>query len=92
MYIYIYIYIYIYMYVYMVFIAQGFLEVAIESWPEWNLSDVTFSFSINVILPSVDVFLVRHSLTVFQYCLVSVTLLTSTLISRFLEKSFLVFL
>ena len=34
MYIYIYIYIYIYMYIYMVFITEGFFEVAIESWPE----------------------------------------------------------
>ena len=24
----------------MVFIAAGFFEVAIESWPEWNLSGI----------------------------------------------------
>ena len=32
------IYIYIYIYIYMVFITEGFLEVAIESWPEWDLN------------------------------------------------------
>ena len=46
-YIYIYIYIYIhsfrcifsiYLYIYMVFITEGFFEVAIESWPEWDLN------------------------------------------------------
>ena len=26
------------MYVYMVFTSERFLEVAIESWPEWNLN------------------------------------------------------
>ena len=35
MYIYIYIYIYI---LYMVFTTEGFLEVAIECWPEWDLN------------------------------------------------------
>ena len=25
-------------YIYMVFTTEGFLEVAIESWPEWNLN------------------------------------------------------
>ena len=29
---------YIYIYIYMVFIAEGFLEVAIESLPEWDLN------------------------------------------------------
>ena len=37
-YIYIYIYIFIYIYIYMVFTTEGFLEVAIESWPEWDLN------------------------------------------------------
>ena len=45
-YIYLYIYIYIYMYIYicmyihiyMVFTTDGFFEVAIESWPEWDLN------------------------------------------------------
>ena len=32
------IYIYIYIYLYMVFTTEGFLEVAIESWPEWDLN------------------------------------------------------
>ena len=39
-YIYIYIYIYIYKYIYMVFITEGFFEVAIESWPEWDIYDM----------------------------------------------------
>ena len=30
--------IYIYIYLYMVFTTEGFLEVAIESWPEWDLN------------------------------------------------------
>ena len=34
----IYTYIYIYMYIYVVFTTEGFLEVAIESWPEWDLN------------------------------------------------------
>ena len=44
MYVYIYIYIYIsvplslYIDIYMVFTTEGFLEVAIESWPEWDLN------------------------------------------------------
>ena len=50
MYIYIYIYLYIYIYIYryryryidiniyMVFTTDGFLEVAIESWAEWDLN------------------------------------------------------
>ena len=40
MYMYIYIYsIYIYIHhIYMVFTTKGFFEVAIESWPEWNLN------------------------------------------------------
>ena len=25
-------------YIYMVFITEGFFEVAIESWPEWDLN------------------------------------------------------
>ena len=29
---------YIYIYVYIVFTTEGFLEVAIESWPEWDLN------------------------------------------------------
>ena len=29
---------YIYIYIYMVFTTDGFLEVAIESWPEWDLN------------------------------------------------------
>ena len=36
-YIYIYIYIYI-IFIYMVFTSEGSFEVAIESWPEWNLN------------------------------------------------------
>ena len=32
------IYIYIYIYIYMVFITEGFFEVATESWPEWDLN------------------------------------------------------
>ena len=28
----------IYIYIYMAFTTEGFLEVAIESWPEWDLS------------------------------------------------------
>ena len=35
--IYIYIYLYIYIYIYIVFSTDGFFEVAIESWPEWDL-------------------------------------------------------
>ena len=31
---YTYIFLYIYIYIYMVFTAEGFFEVAIESWPE----------------------------------------------------------
>ena len=44
MYMYAYIYIYIsvplslYIDIYMVFTTEGFLEVAIESWPEWDLN------------------------------------------------------
>ena len=45
MYIYIYTYKLVYIYVftciyniYIVFTTEGFSEVAIESWPEWNLS------------------------------------------------------
>ena len=30
--------IYIYIYICMVFTTEGFLEVAIESWPEWDLN------------------------------------------------------
>ena len=30
--------VYIYIYIYMVFTTEGFLEVAIESWPEWDLN------------------------------------------------------
>ena len=26
------------MYIYVVFTTEGFLEVAIESWPEWDLN------------------------------------------------------
>ena len=38
-YIYIYIYIYIYTYtIYIVFTNEGFLEIAVESWPEWDLN------------------------------------------------------
>ena len=33
-----YIYIYIYVYIYMAFTAEGILEVATESWPQWNLN------------------------------------------------------
>ena len=29
---------YVCMYVCMVFITEGFFEVAIESWPEWDLN------------------------------------------------------
>ena len=28
----------IYIYIYMVFTTEGLLEVAIESWPEWDLN------------------------------------------------------
>ena len=31
-------YIYMYIHTYMVFTTEGFLEVAIESWPEWDLN------------------------------------------------------
>ena len=34
----IYIYTYIYIYIYMVFATEGLFEVAIESWPEWDLN------------------------------------------------------
>ena len=27
-----------YVYIYMVFTTEGFFEVAIEKWPEWNLN------------------------------------------------------
>ena len=33
-----YIYINIYMCVYMLFTIEGFFEVAIESWPKWDLN------------------------------------------------------
>ena len=26
------------MYIYMVFITHGFFDIAIESWPEWDLN------------------------------------------------------
>ena len=42
-YIYIYAYIYIYMYIYMIFSTKGFLEVTIESWPEWDLNRKTLN-------------------------------------------------
>ena len=29
---------YIYLYIYTVFTTEGFLEVALERWPEWNLN------------------------------------------------------
>ena len=29
---------FIYIYIYMVFITEGFFEVVIESWPEWDLN------------------------------------------------------
>ena len=32
------IYVMIYIYIYMVFTTEGFFEVAIESWPEWDLN------------------------------------------------------
>ena len=32
------IYIYIYIYIYAVFITDGFFEIAIENWPEWDLN------------------------------------------------------
>ena len=38
MYIYIYVYIYIHIYRYGIFSTEGFLEVAIESWPKWGLN------------------------------------------------------
>ena len=28
----------------MVFTTEGFLEVAIESWPEWDLNPITTEF------------------------------------------------
>ena len=37
-YIYIYIYIHKYIYICMVFTTEGFFEVAIENWPEWDLN------------------------------------------------------
>ena len=36
--VYIYMYIYIYVYIFMVFTTKGLLEVAIESWTEWDLN------------------------------------------------------
>ena len=33
-----YIYIYIYIYIYMVLTTEGLFEVAIESWPWWELN------------------------------------------------------
>ena len=30
------IYIYIYIYIYILFTTESFLEVAIESWPQWD--------------------------------------------------------
>ena len=33
-----YIYMYIYIYICMVFTTKGLFEVAIESWPEWDLN------------------------------------------------------
>ena len=38
MYIYTYIYISLSIYMYMVFTTAALLEVAIESWPEWDLN------------------------------------------------------
>ena len=39
MYIYnIYMYIYIYIYIYVVFTTEGFLELSIEIWREWDLN------------------------------------------------------
>ena len=29
---------FVYIYIHMVFITEGFFEVAIESWPEWDLN------------------------------------------------------
>ena len=29
---------YVYMYIYMLFTTEGFFEVAMESWPEWDLN------------------------------------------------------
>ena len=29
---------YIYIYIYIVFTTEGFFEVAIESWPKWDLN------------------------------------------------------
>ena len=37
-YIYICLYMFVYIYIHMVFITEGFFEVAIESWPEWDLN------------------------------------------------------
>ena len=37
-------YIYIYIYIYLVFTTQGFFEVAIESWPEWDLNPRPLNF------------------------------------------------
>ena len=34
----IYIYIYIYLYIWYSFTTEGFFEVAIENWPEWDLN------------------------------------------------------
>ena len=33
-----YIYIHIYIYIYINITTEGFFEVAIESWPEWNMN------------------------------------------------------
>ena len=38
-----YIYIYIFTYIY-IFDIEGFLEVAIESWPEWDFESTTTEF------------------------------------------------
>ena len=37
-------YIYMYIHTYMVFTTEGFLEVAIESWPEWDLNPRPMNF------------------------------------------------
>ena len=37
-YIYIYIHVYIYVYTHTVFTTERFFELAIESWPEWDLN------------------------------------------------------
>ena len=38
------IYIYIYMYIYVVFTTEGFFEVAVESWPDWDLNPRPLNF------------------------------------------------